>query len=297
MEEVTDLSIKRNPDPNFPLTRPIVGVDFPSQLTFSDLLPIKQHVESYIQLQKKAGTIKRASFYLRDTTNAHWIGSGEDDLYHPASMLKVPIAMAVFKEAELRPSFLEEKLFFSGKTHNKVDQVQHLTSDRSYTVAELVQAMLVVSDNDAKDLLLKKVDPSVLMEALNDIGLNDSDGDNLTISARGYTGFFRTLYNSSFLTRGDSEKILEMLRQAEFTDGLVAGVPTSTPVAHKFGEYANVANIHAESLELHDCGIVYYTEAPYYACVMTEGYTREDLQEVIRHISTIMYSDFTSVKQ
>ena len=66
----------------------------------------------------------------------------------------------------------------------------------------------------------------------------------------------------------------------------MAGIPDSLKVAHKYGLYTDESN---GSFSLHDCGIFYYTKDPYIFCVMTKGYSVEELESFISTISGFVY--------
>ena len=287
--------IVRKTNPLYPLIKPVVRIDFPSQFNFSELNGLKNKADTFISQQQAAGKVKRASFYFRDANNAHWIGAGQDNLFHPASLFKLPYLLALYKDIEINPQLLNESVYFSGASHNSSDQIQHLIRGHYYTVDELAQAMIKQSDNDAKDLLLTKIDPQFLVEALNDNNVSLYDAAADTMSPRIYTTFFRTLYNASFLSSSMSERALELLSEVDFKEGLVAGTPSTVKVAHKFGEYTDSEDGRVTALELHDCGLIYYPDHPYYLCVMTEGYSRDDLASVIKGIANIAYSEFSKV--
>jgi hypothetical protein len=69
----------------------------------------------------------------------------------------------------------------------------------------------------------------------------------------------------------------------------VAGVPSGTVVAHKFGERVLPSK---NVKQLHDCGIVYYPQFPYVLCVMTRGNDFVTLQQAIKGVSDIVYREF-----
>jgi len=99
----------------------------------------------------------------------------------------------------------------------------------------------------------------------------------------GYGHIFRVLYNASYLNRRLSERALEYFAKSDFHDGLEAGVPPGTTIAHKFGIYSIPGR--TQTAQLHDCGVVYYPGRPYFLCVMTEGRDADTLAAVIRQIS------------
>lgn len=99
------------------------------------------------------------------------------------------------------------------------------------------------------------------------------------------------LYNSTYLPRESSQEILTFLSHSSFTAGLVAGVPDTTTVAHKFGERAIDPGQNIS--QLHDCGIVYVPRQPYILCVMTQGYDYDELAKVIAEVSRRTYDAVT----
>ena len=84
---------------------------------------------------------------------------------------------------------------------------------------------------------------------------------------------------------------MEILSKTTFKEGIVAGVPEGTVVAHKFGQFLSTTNT-ADGVELHDCGIIYYPDYPYLLCVMTKGNSLDELKNVIKGISKITYENY-----
>ena len=81
---------------------------------------------------------------------------------------------------------------------------------------------------------------------------------------------------------------MEILSKSEFSTGLVAGVPAGIKIAHKFGEKSDAAD---GTVQLHDCGIVYYPNHPYLLYVMSKGLNFESLSDDIAGVSRIIYSE------
>jgi beta-lactamase class A len=112
-------------------------------------------------------------------------------------------------------------------------------------------------------------------------------------SPREYSVLYRALYNGTYLSRHLSEEALELLSNSTFRSGLVAGVPPEIPVAHKFGVRDAADNPLEGSAyeELHDCGIVYYPDHPYFLCIMTRGENFADLEAVIAGLSKTTWDE------
>jgi beta-lactamase class A len=105
------------------------------------------------------------------------------------------------------------------------------------------------------------------------------------VRVKDYAGFFRILYNATYVSRTASEWILGALSESTFQKGIVAGVPRGTAIAHKFGE----RTIDDTTEQLHDCGIV-YGKNPYIICVMSRGKAYEKLEDFISAISKTTYN-------
>lgn len=151
---------------------------------------------------------------------------------------------------------------------------------------------MIHSDNGAKNALLSGLDNRSLAEIYTDLGIENPDNVSgaYVISAKAYSLFFRILYNATYLNRALSQRALDLLVRAQYRDGIVAGVPAGVMVAQKYGEYvATDGSGRPISYELHDCGIVYRKNSPYFLCVMTKGTDLDSLTKTIQDVSRLVY--------
>lgn len=252
---------------------------------------LQNEVEDFVALQKKSGQITDAAVYFRDLNNGPWFGVNEHIAFSPASLLKLPVMMAYYKKAESNPEFLKEKVPYEAKDallNQNIAPKESLQIGKSYTFEELLERMMVYSDNAALTLLEDNIDPELIDKVTLDLGVetaNDSTPVNF-MSVKGYAGLFRILYNASYLEKEYSEKTLQILSNSEFQNGIVAGVPKGIVISHKFGE----RQLEETSYQLHDCGIVYYKKGPYLLCIMSRGSSLQNLEQFISKVSAITYS-------
>jgi len=279
-------------DASYTYINPLLECNVGSSIS-DELQSFKGDLQEEINKLTKQGEIDSAAVYFRDMNNGPWFGINETEEFFPASLLKVPVAMAYLKQSESNPALPAEKIVFATSTNQNVEYFAStpLKLGATYTVNDLIKAMVVNSDNDALDLLLthadaNNVDPQDTFKYLN-VSLAQSG----MVTVRQYATFFRILFNSSYLSYDDSEKLLSMLAQSTFTEGLRAGVPANIPVAHKFGEQWTYTGTERE---LHDCGIVYYPGHPYLLCVMTEGSDFDAMASAISDISFFVYKQVDS---
>lgn len=227
--------------------------------------------------------------------NGPWIGINENEYYAPASLLKVPYLMATLYQAQNDMSFLSRKVKFLYPrdiyNQNLVDGFQ-LKKGQYYTIEELLEAMIIHSDNEAKNLIMDNLSNESYYELFDELGIDIRKQDTASmsmdfLSVKDYASFFRILYNSTFLTKQMSEKALTILSKSNFDKGIVAGIKNSVVIAHKFGERTlNNTNLK----QLHDYGIIYKPQMPYILCVMTRGNNFEQLEKIIADISKIIYN-------
>ncbi|OGS13133.1 MAG: hypothetical protein A2234_06010 [Elusimicrobia bacterium RIFOXYA2_FULL_58_8] len=262
----------------------------------------KKEMSVLISAFYKSGEISDAVVYFRDLNNGPWYGFREQEKFRPASFLKIPIAMAIYKAAEDDPAILKKRVMFSAEVKMPGDRVQtiipprKLETGRDYTVEYLVEAMLRYSDNQAIFLLSRAFPNEYLFELYKHLGIEDDVLDKIDgqLSMRAYATFYRILFNASYLSRKYSEKILFFLSESAYKNALAAGVPAGTAVAHKFGEGGALD----AQRQLQDCGIVYYPGRPYLLCVMAKGKNLKDLEKFIETISRFVYNNVNlSVKK
>ena len=233
------------------------------------------------------------SVFFRDLRNGPRVGIQEDEMFHPASLLKLPLMIALLHEADQEPGLLDEEVL-SPSTLPPVSNVsadEAIQPNTTYTINELMRRMIVYSDNNAADLLVLKINAKPMASNSNaflDIGTMGimSTGNIGRLSMQSYTNLFGILYGAGYLSDSMSQLALQLLSESTYKDALVAGVPAGTRVAHKFGFY----NVPHEEMELHDCGIVYHPRTPYVLCVMTIGPNIAGEEKAISEISRMVYT-------
>lgn len=258
-----------------------------------ELIPFKDEIKAFITARMDKRWASRVSVYFRELNDGHWFSIGDTEKFTPASLRKVPLMIALLKQSESDHKLLDRLVTFDLSTDynaaQNVKPARSLVLGNSYSIRDLIVRMIVNSDNNAFTLLTKYVDGRQLdiiyanLHLLNPRAISDDD----FLSVQTYESFFRILYNASFLSRGASDWALALLAKSDFRSGLVAGVPPSIEVAHKFGEKSDATS---GTVQLHDCGIIYYPKHPYLLCVMSQGANFEYLDDVIAEISRLTFN-------
>lgn len=258
---------------------------------------LQAQVQAYINQEQQSG-LSSASVRFSDIEAQEAFTINSDEQYDPASLTKIPLAMAYYSLAQDDPSVLSQMITYSGSPDldatEQIESPTQLTPGQSYTVQNMIQHMIKYSDNNAEQLLADHLSDigqlSVLSTLYEDLGItpDTSVTDNTTVQS--YALFLRVLFNATYLDRNYSEQLLDLMSQSDFASGISAGVPSSVSVAQKFGD-ARIPNAQGvqTGAELQDCGIVYYPSHPYILCIMTKGDNVTDLEQVIAGISKIVY--------
>jgi beta-lactamase class A len=259
---------------------------------------IDKEIETYTNKEETDGNAEGISIFFRDLDTRRWFGVNENTNFYPASLAKLPIAMMIYKAAEVNKKILGLELPIAEKDIS-LNNDQHyvlkssLETGKSYSVQELVKVMLIYSDNAPVNPLLEA--SATLREPIfSDLGIYTMPSENTpgrwNITSKNYSNLFRILYNASYLRPEYSDAILKQLSESTFRNALAAGVPDDIRVAHKFGETSTQDGPNGKtSVILNDCGIVYKKDAPYILCIMTRGEKHEELERIIREISEKVY--------
>lgn len=275
------------------LINPLLAIDVPEGVNSEEDRDLRAKIENSIALSKSQGKVDYASVYFKGPTRGNWLGVETDKTYYPGSLLKVPVLIAYLKIAETAPDSIFKTVTYTiDRDENALENIKPsvaLESGKAYTVDQLLSEMIKYSDNNAGLLLSSLIDQRFLNEVYTDLGLDIPPNRETKISPKSYSIFFRVLFNSTYLSRENSEKALELLSSTDFKDGLTAGIPEGITVAHKFGEYKSTDSSGNEFQELHDCGLVYLPKNPYFVCIMTHGKDITDLKKTIADISKTIY--------
>jgi beta-lactamase class A len=281
--------------------RPLLECDVsasPPRLHFERL---RGELSGVVARATSLGHLTHASIYLRDLNSTATLGINETEAFSPASLLKVPVMFMVFKASEQDPGLLDRPVEYSVRAENTLVQnippTTSLTLGQRYPMRQLVEQMIVESDNRAMEALGAHFSPGQYVKTYEELGLpspTPSQGD-LPMTVEQYASFFRVLYNASYLGAESSERALALLARVRFVQGIVAGVPAQVTVAHKFGERRHETPEGRSVTQLHDCGVVYFPGQPYLLCVMTRGNEWPPLQAALGEISRVTWRHYEGV--
>lgn len=281
-------------------TNPALNYEYGESIMDNKDINLESYLQKFIQNKKYSNETTHVSVYYRNLNNGNWFGINEQELFSPASLMKTPLLLVYLKKIEQDPSVWDKKILYredptEAMYRQNIQPEKTLVDGQEYTIRELMEYMIVYSDNKASVLLEKNINLEDYKKAFTDNEILfpeiiDGKFDN-NLKVVDYARFFRVLFNASYVNKELSNYALWLLTQVDFTKWLVAWVDDTTVIAHKFGERGIIWQNGTEEKQLHDCGIVYYPEHPYILCVMTRGYDLVKLEEIVSRVSRSIYEE------
>jgi beta-lactamase class A len=255
-------------------------VDNPNQpiVNFSELSS-KLNQYNYDNLQKI-----KSSIYFEYLPTGTSIGMDEDQQMIGASLIKLPLAINLYKLNEDKKINIDSKIKLKKEwLNNQYGELYKKGEGYEISYRELARLMLKDSDNTAVMAIFDLIDDKMPTNKLNDfidIEYKINQNETLQMGARSYSSILKCLYFSCYLNKDNSQELLGYLSESEYDKRLLLYINDDINVAHKYGSYSNQVQS--------DCGIFYMTNKNYLLCVMVAGEDPE-ASRYIGDISQIVY--------
>ena len=234
---------------------------------------------------RKSGVDVGVAFRTLDG-KAEWFFRA-DEPFHAASTMKIPVLIELFHQAREGKLGLDDPLLVKNEFHSLVDgsiytldpaddsEVDlYKAAGQTRTLRQLCELMITVSSNLATNLLIEKLgvdniratvhslhaDGMNVLRAVED-GKAFGKGLNNTTTARGLEQLLNAIALGDAVDAEASREMIEILERQKFNEGIPAGLPPGTRVAHKTGE---ITKIH------HDAAIV-FAQRPFVLVILVRG--------------------------
>jgi beta-lactamase class A len=245
---------------------------------------------------------------FRDLANGETCLIRAGEPIHPASTMKVPVMLEVYRRANEGTLKLDDRLTIK-KTFASIvdgspyeldpkDDSEPTLYDRlgkDATIRELVFLMITESSNLATNLLVEKVTPEATTAYMKELGAGSlkvlrgvedgkafARGLNNVGTAEGLMTILSLITEGKAVSESASSEMLAVLKAQKFNEGIPAGLPKGTVVAHKTG------SINAG---YHDAAIIEVPgRKPFVLVVMTRGIEDEPkAHKLVAEIARTVY--------
>ena len=153
---------------------------------------------------KNIKDIEDVGIFLQDSRSGAWFGINEKTGFVPASLLKVPIMMAVLKKVERGEIKMEDQIEIQPTDlDNGAGNLYKEGAGVKYSVWDLIKKMILSSDNTAKNALERQLTDEELNAIFTHVGIPNPyhgiDTAGQMVTPRDYVRIFKSLYFSTFL--------------------------------------------------------------------------------------------------
>ncbi len=279
-----------------PPSQPLATVSPPGD-TFGGLLPSGRNLT---WLQQRLATLKTSQYsslgtglYVLDLETGNYLDINGDRVYATASIIKLPILIALFQDVDAGKIDLNETLTM---TRDVVvggsGEMQDLPVGSKFSVLETANKMITISDNTATNMIIKRMGGiEYLNQRFRSWGLQKTAIRNWLPDLRG-TNVTTPKELSKLLVMLNSQRMLSPRSQAQAIDILqrvrnrkllVVGLGPGATIAHKTGDIGFL---------LGDAGIVQMPIGKRYVAValVESAYDDPRARDFIQDMSRIVYT-------
>jgi beta-lactamase class A len=249
-------------------------------------LTIDQKIRANIEERiRKSGADVAIAFRTLDGHIAYAVHKEES--FHAASTMKIPVMIELFHQARQARLKLDDPLPVKNQFHSLADGSVYTLDPADDSEAELYKAagqtrslsqlcelMITASSNLATNLLIEKLGVDNIRATVHSLhadgmnvlrGVEDNKaflkGLNNTTTACGLQQLLEAIAHGEAIDQESSRQMIEILERQRFNEGIPAGLPPGTRVAHKTGE---ITGIH------HDAAIV-FAPKPFVLVILVRG--------------------------
>ena len=219
------------------------------------------------------------TFYYIRLSDGFAFGTDEKEEMRAASLIKLPVFAALYREAEAGAINLDEK--YTLKSTDKVAGSGSLygkPAGTTLTYRELARYMGKESDNTAFNILRKKLGDSKITETINGLGMSKTSLSGNSTSPYDIAIFFKKLWLNEIVSGQSRDEILGYLTDTIYESWLSKGI-SGVKVAHKYGSEVHVVN---------DAGIV-LADKPFVLVVLTKGIIEKEANTVFPELAKMIF--------
>lgn len=229
------------------------------------------------------GKDPNVSIYFEFLNTGANIAVNKDLQVWPASLMKIPIAMATMKKVERGEWRMDRDFVMEENDKNSIFGELYKNQDGThFSLEELLNVMLINSDNTARNIIARNLDMYDFKDVIDHIGVDFDYNKDDQISAKRYSVVWRSLFNATYLTPENSQKLIEIMSKSSAKNYLALNLPSSIKFSHKIG-------VLYDEMTFADSGIVYIPNRPYILTVMIQNHSQAEAEDIMKNISEKVY--------
>lgn len=231
-------------------------------------------------------------FYFKNLVNGEVISYNDEKKFLAASIVKLPLLVAIFLMKEKGETSFDEKITIREDEKMPASgAIRYMTGEVTLDVITLCKLMIVISDTTAANVLFKHYGAEKISRAFHELGLKDTQFNRAYFDSekekRGINNYFvpweignllEKIYNRTLVSKEASKMIEDILLKQQINSKICGYLPMGFPVAHKTGEEEN---------KTHDVGIVFAKE-PFIVCFASYRSNIPEFEDFIRQTTAAL---------
>jgi beta-lactamase class A len=209
----------------------------------------------------------RASVVVHNLADGRYAAVNETDVYYAASTFKAGVLLEAYRQRDAGELDFDKQVPLEEKyVQNDLGTLEYLeiAPNDLVTIRDAVKGMIVVSDTPLALLTIDQVGSNSIDATLREIGATTMTVNDraLPTTALDLAHLMIAIASGYGVSAESRDEMLSYLAQEWFREGIVAGVPEGTTLAHKSGNLGDAT---------HDAAVVWGPSGPYVIVVMTDG--------------------------
>lgn len=239
--------------------------------------------------------------YFKNLDTGETAGFNENMEFHPASVIKLAVVMAVYKMAAEGKADLSEKIRVTYDSRvPSCGAFNAFTDEPEADIKTLCTLAVIISDNTAANLLIAHYGIETLNGQFREMGLTATRVERLfyddEMQEKGYNNkavpreignLLEQIYQRSFVNEEVSETIWSILTEQQHRAGIPAYIEDFEPVGNKTGSARGITA---------DAALV-KGSCPFVLVVMYNETCVPKADEAIRHLARDIYKELKHGRQ
>lgn len=219
--------------------------------SYYEPLPLQEDAALETRLREALGDeVEAYSVVVKSVEDGRGALINPDKVFYAASLFKVAVMYEVFHQRSLGLLSFDERLLVTPYYAGFDLGTLPVEVCQTLSIGEALGYMMSISDNTSAVLLQDRVGSANINRSLEALGLTTTRllPDDLPTTAADMALLMEMIARGKAVDAEVSQEMVNLLVSEELDNGLRAGVPEGTLVAHKTGNWSNAT---------HDAGIVY----------------------------------------
>jgi beta-lactamase class A len=214
-----------------------------------------------------AGFGGRASVVVHNLADGRYAAVNETDVHYAASTYKAAVLLEAYRQRDAgQLDFAKQVPLTEEYAATDLGTLEYLeiAPGDLVTIADAVKGMIVVSDTPLALLVTDEVTHNSVDATLREVGTTvmTVNSHDLPTTALDLAQVMTAITAGYGVSAASRDEMLSYLAQEWFREGVIAGVPGGTTVAHKSGSFSGA---------VHDAAVVWGPAGPYVITVLTDG--------------------------